>query len=170
MEGQQENEFADDMRGWAAHQKISGKTVDLLIKEGFDSMEALILIDSDDLSQTKIQRGQQKLLLKVLLSLKSSGEDTGSTVTTGGDDMAATGARNAADVTIAGDGTHAGGTHQQPRGEQPQDDLYARLMADHMRSMQGMQAGPTTSGNAIVDGHGGFAQNSAETATRRCGT
>ena len=46
---QRENEFADDMRGWAAHQKMSGKTVDLLIKEGFDSMEALILIDSDDL-------------------------------------------------------------------------------------------------------------------------
>ena len=36
-----------------------------------------------------------------------------------------------------------------------------------MRSMQGMQARPTTSGNAIVDGHGGFAQNSAETAMRR---
>ena len=104
MEGQQENEFADDMRGWAAHQKISGKTVDLLIKVGFDSMEALILMDSDDLSQTKIQRGQQKLLLKALLSLKSSGEDTGSTATTGGDDTAATGARDAADVTIAGDG------------------------------------------------------------------
>ena len=31
---QQKNEFADDMRGWAAHQKISEKTVDLLIKEG----------------------------------------------------------------------------------------------------------------------------------------
>ena len=44
--GQQENEFADDIRGWAAHQKISGKTVDLLIKEGVDSMEALMLIDS----------------------------------------------------------------------------------------------------------------------------
>ena len=40
-------------------------------------------------------------------------------------------------------------------------------MADHMRSMQGMQAGPTTSGNAIVDGHGGFEQNSGETAMRR---
>ena len=74
----QENEFADDMRGWAAHQKTSGKTVDLLIKEGFDSMEALILIDSDDLAQTKIQRGRQKLLLKALLSLTSSGEATGS--------------------------------------------------------------------------------------------
>ena len=35
--GQQENEFADDMRGWAANQKISGKTVDLLIKEGLFS-------------------------------------------------------------------------------------------------------------------------------------
>ena len=55
--GQQENEFADDMRGWAAHQKISGKTVDILIKGGFDSMEALIIIDSDALSQQKNQPG-----------------------------------------------------------------------------------------------------------------
>ena len=47
--GQQENEFADDMRGWAAHKKILGKTVDLLIKGGFDFMEALMVID--DLSQ-----------------------------------------------------------------------------------------------------------------------
>ena len=83
--GQQENEFADDMRGWAANQKISGKTVDLLIKEGFDSMEALVLIDSDDLAQTKIQRGQQKLLLKDLLSLTSSGEETGPAAATGRD-------------------------------------------------------------------------------------
>ena len=74
--GQQENEFADDMRGWAAHQTILGKTVDILIKEGFD-MEALILIDSDVLSQKKIQCRQQKLLLKALLSLQSTGEDTG---------------------------------------------------------------------------------------------
>ena len=41
------------MRGWASNQKISGRTVDLLIKEGFDCMEALILIDSDDLSQNQ---------------------------------------------------------------------------------------------------------------------
>ena len=30
------------MRGWAANQTISGKTIDLLIKEGFDAMEAFI--------------------------------------------------------------------------------------------------------------------------------
>ena len=165
--GQQENEFADDMRGWAANQKISGKTVDLLIKDGFDSMEALILIDSNDLSQTKIQRGQQKLLLKALLSLTSSGEETGSAAATGrdntpatgirdladgttiagGDNTQATGTRDGADITIAGtQGTNADGIQR--------DDVYTRLMADHMRAMQ---SGPATSGNA---------QNSADT---QCG-
>ena len=127
--GQQENEFADDMRGWAANQKISGKTVDLLIKEGFDSMEALILIDGDDLTHTKIQLGQQKLLLKALLSLTSSGEatTTGSagTAATGGDDhMSAT-----ADVDIAGNGTRADGTqgtHTDGSLHQPRDD-YTRV-------------------------------------------
>ena len=81
--GQQENEFADHMREWVANQTIWGKTVDLLIKEGFDFMEALIVINSDDLSQTKIQHGQHKLLLKALLSLKSTGEDTGSAAAMG---------------------------------------------------------------------------------------
>ena len=110
--GQQENKFADDMRGWAAHQKISGKTVYLLVKEGFDSMYALLLIDSDDLSQTKIQRGQQKLLLKAMLSLQSTvcGEDTGSAAATDGDNTTATDTRDPADVTIAWNETHADGT------------------------------------------------------------
>ena len=162
MEPGQENEFADDMRGWAAHHKISGKTVDLLIKEGFDSMEALILIDSDDLAQTKIQRGQQKLLLKALLSLTSSGEETGSASATGGIDTAAT-----ADVDIAGIGTHADGTqgtHTDGSPQQPRDDIYTRLMAEHMRAMQ---SGPTTSENAFIDGQRETALNSSQAAMRR---
>ena len=131
------------MRRWEAHQKISGKTVDLLKKEGFDSMEALILIDSDDLSQTKIQRGQQilKLLLKALLSLKSSGEETGSAATTGGDDTPATGMHSGRSGR-----DHRGG--RDARGREPTTTagrtatgrLHARLMANHMRSMQGMQS------------------------------
>ena len=165
--GQQENEFADDMRGWAANQKISGKTVDLLIKEGFDSMEALILIDGDDLAHTKIQRGQQKLLLKALLSLTSSGEATATgsagTAATGGDDhMSAT-----ADVDIAGNGTRADGTqgtHTDGSLHQPRDDVYTRLMADHMRAMQ---SGPTTSGNAFIDVQREPALNSSQAAMRR---
>ena len=162
MEPGQENEFADDMRGWAAHHKISGKTVDLLIKEGFDSMEALILIDSDDLAQTKIQRGQQKLLLKALLLLTSSGEETGSAAATGGIDTPAT-----ANVDIAGIGTHADvtqGTHTDGSLQQPRDDVYTRLMAEHMRAMQ---SGPTTSENAFIDGQRETALNSSQAAMRR---
>ena len=83
-----------------------------MIKEGFDSMEALVLIDSDDLAQTKIQRGQQKLLLKALLSLTSSGEETGPAAATGRDKTPATGTRDLADGTAiaGGDNTQATGT------------------------------------------------------------
>ena len=54
------------LREWAAAQKVTSKTVDLLIKDGFNSMEAVDLLDCDDLLQSKIPRGQQKLLLKAL--------------------------------------------------------------------------------------------------------
>ena len=48
---------------WAAGNKISYDSMEKLFKEGFTSMEALELIDSDDLVRTKIPRGQQKLIL-----------------------------------------------------------------------------------------------------------
>ena len=60
------------LRLWAVDQKITGKTVDMLIKEGFCSMEALMLVDGEDLSHTKIPRGQQKLVLKVIQPLQPS--------------------------------------------------------------------------------------------------
>ena len=50
------------------------KTAELLIKEGFSSMEALQLVDSDVLTNTKIPRGQQKLLINALRSLQLSTE------------------------------------------------------------------------------------------------
>ena len=52
------------------------KTIDLLAKEGFNSMEALALLDGDDLVQTKIARGQQKLLLSVIRPLQQSHKTT----------------------------------------------------------------------------------------------
>ena len=33
------------LREWAAAQKVTSKTVDLLIKDGFNSMEAVDLLD-----------------------------------------------------------------------------------------------------------------------------
>ena len=48
---------------WAKQSKISIDSVEKLFKDGFTSMEAIELIDSDDLGKTKIPRGQQKLIL-----------------------------------------------------------------------------------------------------------
>ena len=49
------------IRTWVAERRLMAKTAEPLIKEGFRSMEALQLVDSDDLTHTKIPRGQQKL-------------------------------------------------------------------------------------------------------------
>lgn len=44
--------------------KISEDSVKKLFKEGFALMEAIQLIDGNDLGRTKILRGQQKLILE----------------------------------------------------------------------------------------------------------
>ena len=52
----------DEFRTWAT---LSGKAVDILIKDGFNSMDAIVLLDREDLS-SKMPRGQQKLLMKAV--------------------------------------------------------------------------------------------------------
>jgi hypothetical protein len=52
-----------ELREWATAHNITAKTVDLLVKDGFSSMDALELFDKEDLLHSKILRGQQKLLL-----------------------------------------------------------------------------------------------------------
>jgi len=59
-----------ELRGWATEQKLSRKTVDILMKKGCSSMEALRLLDKDDLTNSKMLHGQQKLLLKSLISVQ----------------------------------------------------------------------------------------------------
>ena len=61
-----------ELRKWAAENKITTKAVDILVKEGFNSMEAVALLDADDLGQSKMPRGQQKLLLKALRSIQTA--------------------------------------------------------------------------------------------------
>ena len=58
------------LREWAASHQLTGKTVDLLVKDGFSSMQAVALLESVDLAQSKIPRGQQKLLLKSVVELR----------------------------------------------------------------------------------------------------
>ncbi|CAG2232851.1 unnamed protein product [Mytilus edulis] len=49
---------------WADAKKLSEATANAVISLGFDSMEALALLEGEDLQKTKILIGQQKLLLK----------------------------------------------------------------------------------------------------------
>ena len=39
-----------ELRDWATAQTIAANTVDLLVKDGFNSMDAVELLDKDDLS------------------------------------------------------------------------------------------------------------------------
>ena len=49
---------------WASENKIGEEAVARLFEEGFTSLEAIRLLDADDLSKSKITRGQKKLILQ----------------------------------------------------------------------------------------------------------
>ena len=53
-------------------QKISAEAIAKLCQEGFTSMEALKLIDRDDLAKAKLPRGQQKLVLALIKKMLES--------------------------------------------------------------------------------------------------
>ena len=61
---------------WAQSNKISADAVEKLFEERFTSLEAIKLLDSDDLSKSKIPRGQKKLILSCVQAL-NGGEDAG---------------------------------------------------------------------------------------------
>ena len=149
------------LREWAAAQKVTSKTVDLLIKDGFNSMEAVDLLDCDDLLQSKIPRGQQKLLLKALqkgpyspntsATAHGSGSEAGpSGEGSGGRGESSDGRGESSDgrgEASGGRGDGSGGRGESSGGEAAarqqgrdvgtaSDDVYAQLMTEHMRSLQ----------------------------------
>ena len=130
------------MREWAATENITAKTGDLQIKEGFNSMEALVLVDREDFLQTKIPRGQQKLLLKALLPMQPAETSRAVPTPTVGETMAA-----AAAVTTCADDSRL--PRALDKGVRPREggDPYMRLMTEHLRAMQTGRA-TATSGNA----------------------
>ena len=64
---------------WARENKINAGTVEKLFEEGFTSLEALKLLDEEDLSKSKIPRGQKKLILSCVRAL-NGGTTLGSEV------------------------------------------------------------------------------------------
>ena len=57
---------------WATENKIGEEAVDRLFEEGFTSLEAIRLLDAEDLSRSKITRGQKKLILQCVRVLNGS--------------------------------------------------------------------------------------------------
>ena len=47
----------DEFRSWGTSYKLSSKAVDILIKDGFNSMDAIVLLDREDLS-SRMLHGQ----------------------------------------------------------------------------------------------------------------
>ena len=62
---------------WAAQCKISQEAVEKLASDGFTSMEAIQLLDKEDMKRSKLPMGQQKLILAAVQRLNSQTELVG---------------------------------------------------------------------------------------------
>ena len=123
-----------ELRRWATEKKLTGKAVDMLIKDGFSSMEAVVLLDKEDLLQSKIPRGQQKLLLKALRPRETTTASASDAAGTIEHDRSST----IEHVATRGAQLDAGTTDTDTRQSTEADtrpDLYVRMATEHMRAM-----------------------------------
>ena len=124
----------------------------LLVKDGFDSMDVVELLNKEDLSRSKIPRGQQELLLKALQLMQATvAEQTTEqmaeiTETT----MAAPATCEYGATAPAGE--QSAGSRQNQLPSETKHDGYTQLMCDHLRTMQSATA--TTSTPQPGAGHG----------------
>ena len=128
-----------ELREWAMARNITAKTVDLLVKDGFSSMDAIELLDKEDLAHSKIPRGQQKLLLKALQPRQATAEQTTEQTA---EVTEATAAATAAAAATGEDGATAPARDQAAGAGQNQlaGEVYTQLMREHLRTMQGTTA------------------------------
>lgn len=65
-------------KAWAAKNRIDEDAVERLFEEGFNSLDAIRLLEPDDLPKSKISKGQRKLIIASVQKLNSS-EQAGQT-------------------------------------------------------------------------------------------
>ena len=138
---------------WAARGKISQDAIEKLFKEGFTSMEAMLLLEDEDLARTKIPRGQQKLILAAVRKLLKSTERAGNsahvqTDARVGDDVTgdslSRGTRSTRD--LGSSQSAQGGSQQQQHGGSntaSNTDAFTSLLND-------LQAGQSVLRNNLV--------------------
>ena len=111
-----------ELREWPTAHNITAKIVNLLVKDGFSSMDAIELLDKEDLAQSKIPRGQQKLLLKALQPRQACGVE------------------DEADGGSHRDDGGGGATGQNQLAGEAKREVYTQLMREHFRTIQGTTA------------------------------
>ena len=119
-----------ELREWATAHNITAKTVDLLVKDSFSSMDAIELLDKEDLAQSKIPRGQQKLLLKALHPRQATAEQTTEQTA---EITEATAAATGEDGATAPARDQAAGAGQNQLAGETERELYTQLMCEHLR-------------------------------------
>ncbi|KAK2144921.1 hypothetical protein NP493_4089g00002 [Ridgeia piscesae] len=139
-----------ELREWATAHNITSKTVDLLVKDGFTSMDALELLDKEDLSQSKIPRGQQKLLLKSLQPRQATEAEQTTDQTAEVTEATTVAAATCEDGATAPARDQAAGAGPASETER---DVYTQLMCEHLRTMQGATATTPTPQSVAGRGH-----------------
>lgn len=141
----QKSDF-EQVEQWATQMKISPDAVKLLFKDGFTSMEAVTLLDRDDLAFTKIPRGQQKLILKAVAQLRPGQEESGgSQQSVQPSNMSAVGSPPAERET-----RQQGSSTTETRTDHGLGDDYIRGVLQHMANAQNSQSANFVSAAPVV--------------------
>ena len=122
---------------WARENKISQGAVDRLFEEGFTSLEALRLLDEEDLSKSKIPRGQKKLILACVRGLGKNDEHQQSGVnrvaqTNSTERMRAQSPESAQTNQSAAAGTSHDVENGDSQGRQHQPDNYVQGLVNQL--------------------------------------
>lgn len=161
----------EHLAAWAKDNKISREAIDRLYQEGFTSMEALKLIDRDDLVKAKLLRGQQKLILAAVQKLLQNEAlpqkalakipvDQSQTTSEGGNAQDSTaqcgGNQDEASIQTSAPLASAhvrngSGTISTSGRQNETDDPYTRALLQQFRTGQG-QSSVINSGTNIING------------------
>ena len=144
--------------------KVSKTATDELLKRGFTSLEALKLVEIDDLSSEKIPRGQRRLIMHIVQALshdgtatdgtdagtaadtQSIGKDTG---TANGSSRSTSGIAGAVPVTIMQEVEPTPQNTAQNVGINANNsDLYTSLLSNMLSQQKSIQDSANSNANA----------------------
>jgi len=133
-------------------------------------MDAVELLDKEDLVQSKIPRGQQKLLLKALQPRQATVTEPTTEQTAEVTETTKAATATCEDGAIAPARDQAADTGQNQLASETEGDVYAQLMCDHLRTMQGATGTTPTPQPVAGCGHNRRAATVTASTFEHCAT